>query len=63
MAAIPAITFNTFYSSKFRIGYLKDDNLITDFKKVEFGIYYFLVPFSNNKEINNLIHKKVDELN
>ncbi|APG65414.1 hypothetical protein LPB136_08625 [Tenacibaculum todarodis] len=61
MGAVPVILFNTIYSSKFRIGYLKDNNLITDFKKIEFGTYYFLIPFSDNKEINNLIHKKVDE--
>ncbi|WP_234418270.1 hypothetical protein [Aquimarina aquimarini] len=61
MYIIPAIMLNSYHSSKFRIGYLKDNNIITDFKKIEFGTVYIFSPFSDSEKINNLVQKRISE--
>ncbi len=61
MYIIPALMYNSYHSSKFRIGYLKDKNIITDFKKIEFGTVYFFSPFNDSEKINNLIQTRMYE--
>lgn len=60
---IPALLFNEFHSSKFRIGLLEDSNLITDSRKIEFGTVYFFSPFDNSESHYNVIHDRITPLN
>ncbi|MFV0304163.1 MAG: hypothetical protein ACK5IC_01615 [Moheibacter sp.] len=54
----PLIYVNIFQNSKFRIGILKNMNIITDYREIEFGTVYFLSPFSNNYETLNSVHPR-----
>ncbi len=56
---IPALIFNEFYSYKFRIGLLKNYDLITDCKKIDFGTVYFFSSFNNSAYDYNVRHCKV----
>ncbi|SFW24017.1 hypothetical protein [Cellulophaga fucicola] len=57
--AIPTIFVNKYYSSKFRIGLLNRNTIITDFKKTDIGTVYFFYPFNNSSNNYNIEHKKV----
>jgi len=64
MYIIPALIINVYHSSKFRIGLLNNGNLVTDYRKIEFGIV--LTPpfyFNNTENSQNIEHKKLSELN
>jgi hypothetical protein len=55
---IPMIIFNVYHNSKFRIGKLKNNNLITDYDQKEYSHYAF--SFKNNCEkLENIEHFKV----
>ena len=56
---IPAILLNQYHSSKFRIGLLKNNNVITDSKKIEFSNYYFFGFTDDNYSYYNLEHEKM----
>ncbi|MCL5244292.1 hypothetical protein M4I21_00620 [Cellulophaga sp. 20_2_10] len=59
MYVIPMAVLNVAYTSKFRIGLQSNNNVITDFRKVEAGTVYFFHPFNNSGNLYNLEHKKV----
>jgi hypothetical protein len=55
---IPMVIFNVYHNSKFRIGKLKNDNLITDYNQKDYTHYVF--SFINNSEnLENIEHIKV----
>jgi hypothetical protein len=62
MFVIPAFMINVYHSSKFRIGLLNNGNLITDFKKYEFGTAYLIAPFNKSENITNLEHNRIKEV-
>ena len=55
---IPLIIFNNYHNSKFRIGKLKNDNLITDYIQKDYA--HYVLGFKNNtKNSLNIEHYKV----
>lgn len=55
---IPMMIFNVYHNSKFRIGKLKNNNLITDYNQKEYTHYAFT--FINNcKNLEKIEHFKV----
>lgn len=57
---IPVILLNQYHSSKFRIGLLKNNNVITDYKKIELSNYYFFGFTDDNYSYYNIEHQKVE---
>ncbi len=56
---LPAILLNQYHSSKFRIGLLNNNNVITDSRKIEFTNYYFFSFIKDNHSYYNLQHQKI----
>jgi hypothetical protein len=55
---IPLSILNQYHSSKFRIGLLENGNVVTDFKKYDFGTYYLFILFNKNESLMNIEHQK-----
>ena len=55
---IPMIIFNMYHNSKFRIGKLKNDNVITDYNEKSYA-HYVLEFKDNSKNIVNIEHIKL----
>ncbi|MDH7462972.1 hypothetical protein QEG73_16875 [Chitinophagaceae bacterium 26-R-25] len=50
---IPAVMVNLYRNRKFRVGLLKNGNLITDYKQISLGSFYVILPyFDKHKEYN-----------
>ncbi|MRM83998.1 hypothetical protein D1003_09265 [Riemerella anatipestifer] len=55
---IPLIIFNMYHNSKFRIGKLKNDNLVTDYSEKSYA--HYVLKFKNSsKNIINIEHSKL----
>ena len=63
MFIIPLLILNVYHSSKFRIGLHENGNTVTDFKKYDFGTYYFINPHNNNETYMNIEHKRIHNFN
>jgi len=57
---LPAIIVTGYSSAKFRIGILKDNTLVTDSKKISFGLGYFVYPYGEVIKNVNIKHKRID---
>lgn len=55
---IPMIIFNMYHNSKFRIGKLKNDNVVTDYNKKSYAQYMFAFK-NNSKNLENIEHTKL----
>ena len=56
---VPALYLNVFRNTKFRIGVLKNNNLIGDFHEIAYGTGFFIIPFySSEKEY----HKEYERM-
>lgn len=60
MYMIPMLVFNVYHNSKFRIGKLKNNNLITDYSQKEYVNYVFDF-INNSKNTANIEHIKVKD--
>ena len=59
MYIIPMAIFNMYHNSKFRIGKLKNDNLITDYSEKSYA--HYVLGFKNNsKNLENIEHTKLN---
>jgi len=56
---IPALLYNEYHNSKFRIGLLNDNNIVSDFKNIEFGTVYFVQPFNSGYSNSDVIHERI----
>ncbi|MFN4197801.1 MAG: hypothetical protein ACK4FS_02115 [Flavobacterium sp.] len=55
---IPLVIFNMYHNSKFRIGKLKNDNLITDYSEKSYA--HYVLEFKNNsKNLENIEHTRL----
>jgi hypothetical protein len=50
---IPALYLNVFRTTKFRIGFLDNNNLTTDFKEISWGTGFFIIPFYTKETEQN----------
>lgn len=57
---IPAFMINSYYSSKFRNGLLENGNVVTDFKKYNFGTVYLFYPYNNSDNSINVEHTRIN---
>ncbi|ADV48738.1 hypothetical protein Celal_1425 [Cellulophaga algicola DSM 14237] len=60
MYILPALLINEYHSSKFRIGLLENDKVITDYRKIEFGTVYFFQPYTNTASDYNQTHNSTE---
>ncbi|MBV4357466.1 hypothetical protein [Pinibacter aurantiacus] len=57
---IPVIMVNLFRNRVFRIGLLKNGNLITDYQQISFGTFYVFLPFYDKHKRYNVEFEKTN---
>ncbi|TDX87292.1 hypothetical protein [Epilithonimonas xixisoli] len=57
--AIPAIFINAWYSGRFRLGLLENQNVSTQYATKDFGTVYFAYPYNNSETPNAIEHLRV----
>ena len=58
---LPIILANVYSDSKFRIKPSHSGDLITDYKRIDFGTFYFVIPFYFKEEKYNTIFKRIED--
>jgi len=59
--AIPAIYINAWFSGRFRLGLLNNQNISTQYVTKDFGTVYFAYPYNNSETPKPIEHLRVEK--